>query len=154
MSFNFKVGGTWQTLASGWVKVAGTWERVQSAWVKVAGTWQQVYVNFTASASDTTPSGSGSGASETGFVTSNTTTITPSGGTAPYTYAWAQGPGLPASSGPYNAVAATSATTAFNDTVSALDASSTEDWTCTVTDDDLNETTVTVSVTLSWTDTT
>ena len=43
MSFNFKVGGTWQTLASGWVKVAGTWQQVQSAWVKVAGTWQQVY---------------------------------------------------------------------------------------------------------------
>jgi len=46
MSFNFKTGGSWETLASGWVKVAGTWEQVQSAWVKVAGTWQQVYASY------------------------------------------------------------------------------------------------------------
>lgn len=46
MSFNFKVGGAWQQLASGWIKVAGTWQQVQSAWVKVAGVWQQVYENI------------------------------------------------------------------------------------------------------------
>ena len=46
MSFNFKVGGTWQTLSSAWVKVAGTWQEVSSAWVKVAGTWEEVFRNL------------------------------------------------------------------------------------------------------------
>jgi hypothetical protein len=56
MSFNFKVGGSWETLASGWVKIAGTWQQVQSAWVKVAGTWQQVYANLAFALSGTTGS--------------------------------------------------------------------------------------------------
>ncbi len=153
MSTNLKVGGSWESIASAWAKISGTWEQAASIWVKVAGTWEQVYIDFTASASDTTPSGSDSGASETGFVVSNVTTVTPSGGTPPYTYAWAQGPGGTADSGPYNAVASTSAATAFNGTVSALDGDSNENWTCTVTDDDSNETTVAVSVTLTWVDT-
>ncbi len=153
MSISAKVSGTWQELATIWAKVSGTWEQVQSAWVKVSGTWEQVYVAFTASVDDATPSGSASGASPTGFVTSDVATVTPSGGTAPYTYAWAQGPGAQDPvDGPMNAVAATSAATAFNDTVTAPNAQ--EEWTCTVTDDDSNETTVTVTVTLTWTDTT
>jgi hypothetical protein len=42
-----------------------------------------------ASASPNTASGSGSGAASSGLVTTTgTTTATPSGGTAPYTYAW------------------------------------------------------------------
>lgn len=53
MSFNFKVGGTWRTLASGWVKVGGAWQEVQSAWVKVGGAWQQVYVALTINLSGT-----------------------------------------------------------------------------------------------------
>lgn len=54
MSFNFKVGGAWETLASGWVKVGGTWQQVQSAWVKVAGTWQQVYASWSLAFTGTT----------------------------------------------------------------------------------------------------
>lgn len=42
MSFNIKIGGTWETVTSAWVKVAGTWEQVLTGWIKVAGTWQQV----------------------------------------------------------------------------------------------------------------
>ena len=49
MSFNIKVSGTWQELASAWIKVSGTWQQVQSAWVKVSGTWQQVLANWVVS---------------------------------------------------------------------------------------------------------
>jgi len=153
MSFNMKVSGTWQTLTKGYVKIAGTWQQIQSAWVKVAGTWQQVYVWFTASVSDSTPSGSNSGAAPSGSVTSNTTTVTPSGGTAPYTYAWTIN-GSPATSGPFTCTAPTGATTAWNATVGALDADKNEVWKCTVTDDDANTTEINVTVTLTWTDTT
>jgi len=152
MSFNLKVGGTWQELASLWAKVSGTWQQVQSAWVKVSGTWQQVYINFTASASDTTPSGSASGPSSSGLVTSNSTTVTPVGGTAPYTYSWVLLGGA-ATSGPFDPSAPTAATTAWSETIGDLDPDITEVWRCTVTDDDSNTTTVDVTVTLEWTDT-
>jgi len=43
MSFNFKAGGSWRSLATGYVKVAGAWQEIRSAWIKVAGVWQKVY---------------------------------------------------------------------------------------------------------------
>ena len=152
MDAHTKVGGVWKTLAGMHTKVSGTWKEIEKGHIKVAGVWKLFYNRFTASASDSTPSGSDNGFSPTGTVVSNTTTITPVGGTAPYTYAWAQGPGGPADSGPYNATAATSATTAFSKLVADADVDRTEDWTCTVTDADLFTTTVTVQVTLTWSD--
>ena len=152
MSFSFKVGGTWQPLATGWMKVAGTWQQIKSGWIKVAGTWQQVYTSLSAAASDTTPSGADSGFSPLGTVSSNSTTITPNGGSPPYTFAWTQGPGGVASSGPYNVTAAASATTNWSKQVRDDDAISTENWTCTVTDDNAQTAAVVVAVTLTWLD--
>ena len=157
MSFNIKVGGSWETLASGWVKVAGTWEPLASAWVKVAGTWEQVYTALSATVSSGTASSGGSGTSPCGDPgTTASVTVTPVGGTAPYTYAWANAGGN-ADSGPYQANAATSASTSFQDVSSNVcfaDIVTDETWTCTVTDDRSNTATVDVVVTLTWTDTT
>ncbi len=148
------VSGTWKSLVTGTaVNVSGAWKTVSHIFVNVSGVWKQAWISFTASASDSTPSGSDSGASQSGSVTSNVTTVTPSGGTGPYTYAWAQGPGGTADSGAYTPTAATSAACAWGATVDSLDVDFDEEWTCTVTDDDSNETTVTVTVELIWTDT-
>lgn len=105
------------------------------------------------SITDPTPEGSGSGASETGFVTSNSTTVSViSGGTGSYTYAWTLFSG-PADSGPYNAILPTAATTAWNDTVSDLDGNTSETWECLVTDTGNARTgTITCVVNLVWTD--
>lgn len=151
MSTNLKIGGSWETVTKLFAKIAGSWEQVQTAWIKVAGSWEQVYINFTASASDTTPSGADSGFSQTGPVTSNVITITPVGGTAPYTYAWAIVGGA-SSSGPFTATAPTGVATAFTNVCDTDDIDNNEQWRCTVTDDDGNETTVTVTVTLTWAD--
>ena len=151
MPGHVKVSGAWKALTGMHTKVSGTWKEVEKGYVKISGAWKLFYNRFSASASDPTPSGSDTDFALTGVVTSNVTTITPVGGTAPYTYAWAQGPGGPADSGPYTATAPTGAATAFTQTVADADINSTEDWTCTVTDDDLFTTTVTVAVTLTWT---
>lgn len=152
MEGHVKIGGTWKALKDIHVKVSGVWKEIQAGYIKVSGSWKQFHTNFTASASDATPSGSASGPSPTGLVTSDITTITPIGGTAPYTYAWAQGPGAPSASGPFTPGAPTAAATNWSKVVTQFETA--EDWTCTVTDDDLNEVTVTVAVSLNWTDTT
>ena len=60
MSFNFKSGGSWRTLATGWIKDT-TWKQVASIWVKDT-TWKQVYTSLTATADETSVSSSGAGA--------------------------------------------------------------------------------------------
>lgn len=153
MSFNINVSGTWQPLATGWVNIAGTWQQIQTAWVNVAGTWERVYVNFSASANKSSVLGSGTGPSPTGDPGStDSVAVTPSGGVAPYTYAWAV-VGANADSGPYQANGPTSATTAFSDadsSVSDLDVVTTETWRCTVTDANLDTASVDVTVELLW----
>lgn len=153
MSFNFKTGGSWRTLATGWVKVAGTWRQIESAWIKAAGTWQQVYSSLTASADTASVSGGGSGPTVCGNPgATGSVTVTPSGGTPPYTYAWAR-VGAAASSGPYQANGATSATTTFSDvnnSVCDTDTVTSETWRCTVTDNNAQTATVDVTVTLTW----
>ena len=151
MPGHVKVSGTWKALTGLHTRVSGTWKQVQAGYVKVSGVWKQFYLFFSAVADDMTPSGSASGASPTGLVTSDTTTVTPTGGTPPYTYAWAQGPGGASASGPFTPGAPNADATNWSDTVTEFETA--EDWTCTVTDDDSNETTVTVAVSLNWTDT-
>lgn len=153
MQPSVKVSGAWKNIEEMHVRVSGSWKQIQEAYVRVGGVWKQFYQFFTASASDSTPSGSGSGASPSGFVSSNSTTITPVGGTPPYTYAWAIN-GSPATSGPFTCNSPSSATTDWGDTVADLDPDSDEVWRCTVTDDDSNVVTVDVTVTLTWSDTT
>lgn len=156
MSFNLKVGGTWETLASGWVKVSGSWEEIQSAFIKVAGTWEQVYQrSLGLSITDSTPSGSNSGANPTGPVSSNTTTVSVvSGGSGSYTYAWTL-ISAPSTNGPFSPGSPTSATTGFSDTDVAATPAQVETWRCTVTDTGNGRTgSISATVTLNWTDTT
>lgn len=79
----------------------------------------------------------------TGTATTTSTTITPSGGTAPYTYAWSllmtTGGVNPTAGGP------TSATTNFTQTSLGPGEGVSSEWLCTVTDDDGNTTDVQVT---------
>lgn len=83
------------------------------------------------------------GTNAPGTVTSNTVTVTASGGTAPYTYAWAKKSGLLT----ITADSATSAATTFS---ASLVASQIREhiWTCTITDNVAATTTVDVPVRL------
>ena len=155
MSFNFKKDGAWNPLLTGWVKVSDTWQQITSAWVKVSGAWQQVFTSLSASVLPTIVSAGQSGASPCGNPgTTTTVTVTPDGGTPPYTYAWAR-EGVAADSGPYQATSPAGAVTAFNDvdsSVCAADTNKTETWRCTVTDDNSQTATTDVTVILTWTD--
>lgn len=94
---------------------------------------------LSASASPSTVYGNGFG---TGTAPSNSTTVTPSGGTAPYTYSWVllmySSATPPTVSGP------TSAVTTFVQTALAPGDYQTATFQCTVTDSATNTTTVDV----------
>lgn len=107
------------------------------------------------SVDDATPSGVGSGPSPGGSVTSDVATVSiVSGGKAPFTYAWAQGPGGAADDGPFTANSPSAAATDWTDGRLDSHVDNDEEWTCTVTDDDGKTAEITVTVSLTWTDTT
>lgn len=116
------------------------------------GTLRTVFTDagasFSASASPGTVYGSTLG---TGTATTNDTTVTPTGGTAPYTYAWAVVTYDNPSAAP-TATAATAATSGFTQTSIGIGESYSATFRCTVTDDDGN--TATADVNCFWTDTT
>lgn len=106
------------------------------------------------SVSNAAPTGGSSGPTPCGSASTGLTEVTvESGGSAPFSYAWAQGPGAPADSGPYGATAPNSAITSFSSVVCDSDLNSSEEWTCTVTDDNGKQASITVDVTLTWADT-
>ena len=94
MTVNFKSAGIWRTAADVWFNQTGTWRRAQQVWRNVAGTWQKVHqISVTATLAVT--------ASPTSFSAylhsqvaagsfSQNFVATASGGTGPYTYAWAR----------------------------------------------------------------
>lgn len=84
-SFNVGVSGAWKA-AKPYVGVSGAWKPVQTAWVGVGGVWKQFYAAMTAAITGTP--GWGAPDPESGLYASQTQTCTPTGGTAPYTYAW------------------------------------------------------------------
>lgn len=90
------VGGRWASPSTAEAYVGGAWRSIQYAEAYIGGAWRTV-ANFTP------PGGGGGGGgslslsvsptsiSRTGTASSITTgaiTVTPSGGLAPYTYAW------------------------------------------------------------------
>ena len=105
------------------------------------------------SITDATPSGADSGAAASGYVSSNSTTVSVvSGGTGSYTFAWAI-TGSASSSGPYNCISPAAATTNWDDTVSDINPGDPEEWTCTVTDTGNDKVaTIIADVSLDWTD--
>lgn len=94
---------------------------------------------LSATRSPTSVYGSGTGTNITIYTAS--TTVTPSGGTAPYTYSWAKFGTIDAS---FDATSPTAATTTFHRHGAGGDTTYSQDWRCTVTDAASN--TVTVDV--------
>lgn len=113
MPWSVKVSGTWRTVTAPQVRVSGSWQAVKSGWVKVSGTWRQFYASLTAAASPTTVDGFDTVvAPSSSTATTNSTTVTPTGGSAPYTYSWSLVSGTSATVN-----SPTSATTTFSRTV-------------------------------------
>ncbi len=83
--------------------------------------------------------------------TSSSTTVTASGGKAPYTYAWTLSGGA-ADGGPFTPSNVNGASTAFSDTRCDNHINNTEVWLCTVTDDLGAQKSISCTVTLTWAD--
>jgi len=85
------------------------------------------------SITDSTPSGSDTGATASKLVTSNSTTVSvTAGGTGSYTYAWSNVDTW--TNGPMTATTPTAASTTFSDTVADAVSPAIETWKCVVTD--------------------
>ena len=102
MPLQVRVGGAWKTISGVKVFKGGSWRTIKALLVYANGAWRTV-ANFTPAG----PSGGGGGALSlsvspnpcqgTGFsstVTTTNCTVTPSGGAAPFTYAWSMQSGL------------------------------------------------------------
>ena len=74
MTDHIGIGGAWRTKAGEWIGVGGAWRPISSA--------------LAASATDAT--GGGSGYAGEGDVTSSPTSLTVTGGSGNYTYAWSK----------------------------------------------------------------
>lgn len=122
MAILVRVGGEWKTLTGTKVFSGGSWRSLKAILVYIGGAWQTV-ANFTPAG----PSGGGGGAmsltvsrnpcqgtSASSTVTTRSCTVTPSGGAAPFTYAWSitsfTGTGSPSINSP------SAATTSFTKT--------------------------------------
>lgn len=96
MGMLVRLGGAWQTITKAKIFASGSWRDIVAAKIYAGGAWVDA-ANFT-------PSGSGGGGSGTlslsvspnpcqgtstgSTVTTSYCTVTPSGGKAPFTYAW------------------------------------------------------------------
>jgi hypothetical protein len=102
MAVQVRLGGTWNTITAAKVFAGSSWRSLKAIQVFANGAWR-VVANFTP------PGGGGGGGGAlslavspnpcqgTGFSSTVTTpncTVTPSGGQAPFTYAWTTQTGL------------------------------------------------------------
>jgi hypothetical protein len=99
MAIKVRFGGVWQTITGGQVFSGGAWRSLVAVQVYSGGAWRQVG-NFTPPGTggggggalslslSTTAIGGRAGTGATAMTTSNSATVTPSGGLAPYSYAW------------------------------------------------------------------
>jgi hypothetical protein len=150
-----RLGGEWKTISAAKVFASGAWRTLAAIRVFSGGEWREV-ANFTAPpTTDPTPTPTGLSlsispspvlaAGSSSMVTSSTVTATPSGGLAPYRYAWS-------ATGDHsiNISARTSASTTFSATgILASDPGAEGTATCTATDALGN--TATAEVALSFT---
>ncbi len=97
-------------------------------------------------------SGEAGGASQTGFVTTSgdSPNVTPSGGTSPYTYAWTKQ--TDADGAAFSINSSVTQNPVWSGTRDDAHVDNTETWKVTVTDDNGRETSITISVTLTWTE--
>lgn len=138
MALFVNIGGVWKA-AQAFVRKNGSWHAATPS-VRKAGSWKSLVAPLSAVASSTSLFKSliASGAQT---QTTDPTTVTPSGGTGPYTYAWARISG----DAHISADAATSATTTFTATTHPSN-DFTAMFQCTVTDSQGATATALVSV--------
>lgn len=122
------IAGTWRKCVV-WQNVGGTWRKI-TPWLNVAGTWRKD-PNPSASTlvASVAPSSVSGAISRPGVATATTNeaTVTVTGGTAPFTYAWVS------TDGAMTATAPTLAATRFSASVEGGESAS-DTFTCTVTD--------------------
>lgn len=141
-------GGTLRTITRVRMRDnAGTLRTIQQIRMRdAAGTLRTVFQYLTAAASPTSVNGSNFGPDPSGIVSSDPSTATPTGGTAPYTYLWTQVSGTAG----IDPNTPTLAETQFTD--SACSGLSEGVFKCTVTDNNgATADTNTVAVSLTWT---
>lgn len=133
-----RVGGAWKPVDSAEVRLGGQWKRILSVSARVGGVWKQIASYAPAMSASVSPAAAAGLISGLGDCTTNSVTVTPSGGLAPFTYAWAKVSGEGAVDRP------SSATTAFTDNL-ALNESTSGAFRCTVTDSAAQTATVDVA---------
>jgi hypothetical protein len=123
-----RADGAWRTVRSGRIRINNAWRQLTRAFVFQNGAWRQSAVFVEPLTLSVSPATANGGIIVPGTVTTGSVTATPTGGLAPFTYAWARISGDPAA-----ANAPTNATTSFslflNDPVNAEAV-----FRCTVTD--------------------
>lgn len=103
---DIRTAGAWGVVSYGEAFVDGVWKRLIRSEVYIAGAWKtgETYAPaLTAAASPTSVTGFSYGG---GTAVTNTTTVTPTGGLGPYTYAWVRVSGLGGITAPTNATTA------------------------------------------------
>jgi hypothetical protein len=84
-----RIGAAWRTVTSGKVYLNGAWRTLTNGRAYISGVWRDVvsfaqpYTGLTI-----TPSEPGGSSSTSDTMTSRFATATPTGGLAPFTYAW------------------------------------------------------------------
>ena len=87
---SIRVAGSWKTITP-YIGVAGAWVQVTGAWIGVGGVWESLtQPPLTATVSPTSLGASVSSILQNARpnVTTLTATVTPSGGSGTYSYAW------------------------------------------------------------------
>lgn len=123
-----RIGGSFEDIESGVVRVGNVWKTLSSVRVYEGGAWKEGKAFIPALSLAISPPTVSATRSGPGVVTTALVSATPTGGRAPYTYAWTR------TSGVGSATTPTSASTAFTATLGIGD-DTFGDFRCTVTDD-------------------
>lgn len=129
MSVYAKVGGVWKNVGTDSSRLSGAWKTIVGGWTRVSGTWKRIIgTDLSASATNHNPVGF---AFPGNVATTDFTTVNPSGGVAPYTYAWSYVSGDAAI---FLFGSSTSATVRWRRGISSISDFFTAVWNCRVTD--------------------
>ena len=120
-----RINGAWVSPSRAQVRIGNAWRTVTRAQAYIGGAWRTI-ATFTPPLTLSLSATSVSGFSFGGTVFTNNVTVTPSGGQAPYTYAWVL------SSGDGEISYPTAATTNFYDTP-GIEVTTSGQFICTVT---------------------
>lgn len=141
MAMLMRLGGAWKTISAGKIFASGAWRNLKAVKIYAGGAWRDVASFVQPITLAITPSpfaGRGPGP----IVTSSSITATPTGGSAPFSYAWTVLSGAVTINSP------TLASTTVNGNISGGNISATLQ--CVVTDSFGSTATQTVTGTLSY----